>query len=248
VISIFLLIKIKVITHFNVMRLLTRGSLTLFLLLVVAAVFAFSVLTFQSYSFAVVDTSSHHSDIPLEGITAQRHDGNGQIICNRCTINLGGTPGPPGPQGPPGEQGPPGPPGPTGPVGTGDIEDGAVTNPKLADNSVSTDKIVDGAITGSKIEGIDKLIFVECGSFEDITREPGTRMIGVCDAPGIEVGDKVVATLNPIQPTVGGCFGVIDSRVRETGVSLRVDTTINNECDFTATESFTIGMIIYQTI
>lgn len=73
-------------------------------------------------------------------------------------------------------------------------------------------------------------------------------MIGVCDASGIEVGDRIVATLNPIQPTAYGCFEVIDSQVKETGVGSRLYTTINNECDFTATESFTIGMIVYQTV
>jgi hypothetical protein len=57
---------------------------------------------------------------------------------------------------------------------------------------------------------------------------------------------KIVSTLNPILG--GSCFGVIDSQVRDTGFGLRLDTTINNECNFKATESFTIGMIVYQTI
>jgi Collagen triple helix repeat (20 copies) len=77
-------------------------------------------------------------------------------ICISCTSPIPGPPGPqglPGPQGETGDtgpQGPPGPPGPQGPVGTDDIEDGAVTNPKLATNAVSSDKISDGAITSPK--------------------------------------------------------------------------------------------------
>ncbi len=49
-------------------------------------------------------------------MSIQGHD-RGQIICNRCTINIdddGNDGGTPGPQGPPGEQGPAGPQGPQG--------------------------------------------------------------------------------------------------------------------------------------
>jgi hypothetical protein len=67
-------------------------------------------------TYAVTYTSSHYFDIPLESITNQRHD-NGQIICNRCTIDIGGTSEPPGPQGQPGQQGPQGKTGPMGPPG-----------------------------------------------------------------------------------------------------------------------------------
>lgn len=85
--------------------------------------------------------------------------------------------------------------------------------------------------------------------------DPGERIIGLClPPPGIEIGDKVVTTLNPIRsppnPTVHSfCFGVVDSEVREhSEFGLRVFVTFNNECDFTATETFTVGMIVYQTI
>ena len=91
-------------------------NLTLFLLIVVVSISLLSVPTFQSHLFALVDTSSYHSDIPLTSVYALRHDSNGLILCNRCTINTGGTPGP---------------------VGTDDIEDGAVTNPKLTDSAVT---------------------------------------------------------------------------------------------------------------
>jgi hypothetical protein len=137
----------------------------------------------------------------------------------------------------------------TGPIETEDIENGAVTNPKIADNAVTNEKIAEGVITGSKIQGLDKLIFVECGIFDHpITLEPSRSMGAVCDAPGIEVGDKIVATLNPIQPTAYGCFEVTDSQVGETGIGLRPFATITNGCDHKATESFTLGMIIYKTV
>ena len=63
--------------------------------------------------------------------------------------------------------------------------------------------------------------------------EPGERHIGICDVPGIEVGDRVVATLNPITPRQGSfCFAVVDSEDRSSevvGGDLRVLTTFNNE-------------------
>ncbi|MGI0045252.1 MAG: hypothetical protein ACRD47_16220 [Nitrososphaeraceae archaeon] len=141
---------------------------------------------------------------------------------------------------------------PKGPIGTDDIEDGAVTNPKLADGAVTNEKITDGAITGDKIQGVEKLIFTDCGRFEDITLEPGERHIGICDVPGIEAGDRVVTTLNPIIPRQGSfCFGVIDSEARSTdgvGGDSRVLVTFNNECVVTTTESFTFALIVYKSV
>ena len=56
-----------------------------------------------------------------------------------------------------------------------------------------------------------------CGTFEDITLDPGKRHLGICDIPGVEAGDRVVATLNPIIPRQGSfCFGIVDSEVRST--------------------------------
>ena len=141
---------------------------------------------------------------------------------------------------------------PKGPIGTEDIKDGAITNPKIADGAVTNEKIADGSITGNKIEGVEKLIFADCGRFEDITLAPGGRIIGICDIPGIDAGDRVTATLNPITPRQGSfCFGVIDAEVRSTdgvGGDIRALITVNNECDVTTTESFTFALIIFKPI
>jgi len=140
---------------------------------------------------------------------------------------------------------------PKGPIGTEDIENEAVTNSKLADNAVTNEKIADGAITGNKVHGVEKLMFTGCGTFEDITLDPGERHTGTCNIPGVEAGDRVVSTLNPIIPRQGSfCFGVIDSEARSTdgvGGEIRVISTFKNECDHTTTESFTISLIIYKT-
>jgi hypothetical protein len=164
VVSIFFLIEINVIMHFNMMGLFMGSSITLFLLFTVVSIFSSFIPTFPYLTLAAADTSSHHSDIPLESISVQRHD-NGQIICNRCTINTGGTPGP---------------------IGTDDIEDGAVTNPKLAN----------GAVTAEKINGLQKLFFGSCsGSLPPIEPEGTTWELLVCDVPaGAGVGDRVVAS------------------------------------------------------
>ncbi|MGH9985040.1 MAG: hypothetical protein ACRD8W_13910 [Nitrososphaeraceae archaeon] len=70
-----------------------------------------------SYAPGKIDTSSNFASPTIQELGIQRHSDDSPIICNRCTINQGGTPGPPGPQGEPGPPGPKGDPGPQGPPG-----------------------------------------------------------------------------------------------------------------------------------
>jgi hypothetical protein len=64
-----------------------------------------------------VDTSNDYSTLAIPEAGTDRHSGEGLLICNRCTVNSEGVPGPIGPQGPPGPQGTVGPQGPQGLTG-----------------------------------------------------------------------------------------------------------------------------------
>lgn len=108
-----------------------------------------------------------------------------------------GDTGPPGPQGqagPQGEIGPQGPPGPQGPVGTDDIEDGAVTNPKLSSDAVTSSKIADGAITSSKPdEGFMKRVtLLDDAAGNNLGWNPGTTNLFTITEPNAKVNESIV--------------------------------------------------------
>ena len=178
----------------------------------------------------------------VDASSSWRYDAHGRSIdidiCIRCDSPI---PGPPGPQGPPGEQGPPGPPGPQEPIGTENIEDGAITTPKLANDAVTTEKIADGAVTGEKIKGITKLLFKEC--------EVEFILAGVvdvlCPFRGVEIGDNIIITAQQFVTPSTVCEVISSAQVIETGV---VKITLEDPCNFTSPPSDLRGRASFAII
>ena len=65
----------------------------------------------------------------------------------------------------------------TGPIGTDDIEDDAVTQPKIADGAVTAEKLADGAVTYDKIDDSDnKLVRYN----DEISNEGNQYLVSDC--------------------------------------------------------------------
>ena len=130
-----------------------------------------------------------------------------------------------------------------------DIGTGAVTSAKLANDAVNFDKIADDSITeahirpntvgASELQGVTKLVFMECVKSFDNLVGPGSAFGVLCNAPGIVGNENAVASHSG-----NTCFA--PTKVDPLNGSVQI--YLFNRCqDAEAIGTTTISIIVYDT-
>ena len=106
-----------------------------------------------------------------------------------------------------------------GDVKVADIGNGQVTAAKIKDGEVKAAEIAADAVTASEINGVSKLIFVDCSITDNTSYNTNGGNARHCSAPGTANGDRAVVSNNGNLCFVMETIPVLDSvYVRYTNV------------------------------